>query len=152
MWYFLYRQKKWNKEESGPFILVVGVILIVVFCIGFFVHTAKESQHEEMLKNGECSVETVVVSNFKVDYYGKRLREAEATAELDGENVKIIWDDTTFSFYEGKSSEPFNEGVYDRDKFKWIEKQITSDKICLRVAQVEWEDKNTLIFLSVVDG
>ena len=105
-----------------------------------------------MLKNGECSVETVVVSNFKVDYYGKRLREAEATAELDGENVKIIWDDTTFSFYEGKSSEPFNEGVYDRDKFKWIEKQITSDKICLRVAQVEWEDKNTLIFLSVVDG
>ena len=103
MWCFLYRQKKWNKEESGPFILVVGVILIVVFCIGFFVHTAKESQHEEMLKNGECSVETVVVSNFKVDYYGKLLRESEETAELEGEIVNIIWDDTTFSFYEGKS-------------------------------------------------
>ena len=68
---------------------------MVPMIIGLVVGT-KAYDHTLKLKNGEANVETVVVSDFDIKYYGRKLYEAEAEATISGEKVKIIWDDETF--------------------------------------------------------
>ena len=104
--------------------------------------------HIFKLQNGEAKVETVVLSDFRVNYYGRKLYEAEAKATMSGEKVKIVWDDETFTFYMDDAEPKYYP--HKREKFMWIKDQIGSDRTPIRIARVPWEDENTLVFLEVV--
>jgi hypothetical protein len=121
------------------------------FFITGLVVCSKAYDHISRLQNGEAKIETVVVSDFDIKYYGRKLYEAEAEATLKGEKVKIIWDDETFNYYMGDAEPKYYP--HKREKFMWIKDhidQIGSDHTPIRIARVPWEDENTLVFLEVV--
>ena len=129
-------------------ILISAVVLVIIFFVTGLVVGTKAYDHTLKLKNGEDNVETVVVSDFDIKYYGRKLYEAEAEATISGEKVKIIWDDETFNYYMGDAEPKYYP--HKREKFMWIKDQIGSDPARIRIARVPWEDENTLVFLEVV--
>lgn len=123
-------------------------VLVIVAVVAGLVVGSRAYDHISRLQNGEAKIETVVVSDFDIHYYGRKLYEAEAEANLNGEKVKIIWDDETFSFYMGDSEPKYLP--HKREKFMWVKDQIGSDQTRIKIARVPWEDENTLVFLEVV--
>lgn len=71
-------------------ILISAAVLVIIFFITGLVVGSRAYDHFAKLQNGEAKIETVVVSDFDIHYYGRKLYEAEAEANLNGEKVKII--------------------------------------------------------------